>query len=242
LSRDSKSFDAKSFYENEGLEANRYASPYFWERRYHQKKASLVKVILKNALRQGDIFLDAGCGSGELSLVAKNLGGNVISLDLSKSYLNRVSKSIGTRLCASVSSLPFKSRSIDIVVCADVIEHVDDYEKVLSELSRVFGRLIIITTPCEGIIRRVYKWFFPKKLRQIDESVGHLHIFPVKHFKFFQRNLRVKSRSYHVIQPLADKIIPKKMVCVVDKLEKIADILLPYQGTISFIIVTRDQF
>ena len=60
-------FDARAFYDKEGLVARRYDSTNFWERRYHNKKAELIYSALKSKTTKNSIVLDAGCGSGELS-------------------------------------------------------------------------------------------------------------------------------------------------------------------------------
>ena len=38
---------------------------------------------------------------------------------------------------ASGENLPFSSRTFDIALCCDVLEHVDDIERVIAEISRV---------------------------------------------------------------------------------------------------------
>lgn len=234
-------FDLKSFYEKEGLTAKRYDSTSFWERRYHQKKASLVFAILDSALKPNELVLDAGSGSGELSRYSSKLGGKVVSLDISRSYLSRVRGFVDNLVCASSDALPFRSETFDVVISTDVVEHIPAYDTVLEEIYRVSRKTTIITTPCEGITRKLYERLFPNRLAQLDSKVGHLNILPL--WKLRQKLLQFKTaascRSYHVIQPLADGLIPKSLVRVVDFGEKLADACLPEQGTISLAILTR---
>lgn len=221
----------------------RYDSHNFWERRYHQKKALLVFTVLNSVVHQNDMILDAGCGSGELCRSAENLGGRVIGLDISKSYLRRASVFVGNRICASLDHLPFRPSAFDVVLCADVIEHIPAYDKVLAELYRVSRRVVVITTPCKGIIRELYSRLFPEELAYIDKEVGHIHILPLFELrqKLLNFNWTVSCRSYHVIQPIADKFISKKLVRIVDLFEKIANVFLPEQGTISLVILTHNS-
>jgi ubiquinone/menaquinone biosynthesis C-methylase UbiE len=148
-------FDLRSFYEKEGLTAKRYSSSSFWERRYHQKKASLVFAILESVLKPNELVLDAGSGSGELSRYSRKLGGKVVSLDISKSYLNRVRGFVDNLVCASSDALPFRSQTFDVVISSDVVEHVPAYDMVLSEIYRVSKKTTVLTTPCEGIVWKV---------------------------------------------------------------------------------------
>lgn len=241
-SENNKPLDFKLFYEQEGSNSNRYDSTGFWERRYHRKKASLVYEVLDSLILKDYFVLDAGCGSGELSMYAKKIGANVVSLDISKSYLRRVRKSVDHLICASSNALPFRPAFFDIVISADVIEHIPAYDKVLGELNYVYKKLIIITTPCDGLFRKIYSMIFSQKLYDIDSAVGHIHIFSISKLKqklqpFVSGSLT--CRSYHVLQPYADNFLSTRFSGFISMLEKIADILLPYHGTISLVLLSR---
>lgn len=233
--------DAKSFYEKEGLMANRYESTQFWERRYHQIKAKLVFGIMDRVVEKSLLVLDAGSGSGEFSRHARNLGGHVVSLDISKSYLRRTRDNTDYLVCASLDALPFASQFFDIVLCADVIEHVKEFNEVLDELHRVSRDILVITTPCEGILRKLFGRLLPSRLAQIDMNVGHLCIFPLSELrrKFTHFDFATDSRSYHVTQPIIDGVIPKQLVKFVNFSECLANMLLPDLGTISFVVSKR---
>jgi len=229
----------RHFYEREGTFVKRYNSSNFWERRYHLRKAFIVSTALKSVIYKNDIVLDAGCGSGELCQIVRILGGQPIGLDISKSYLRRASRFVEDRICASLDHLPFRTNVFHVVLCADVIEHIPNYDNALAELYRVCKRAVVITTPCNGIARRLFGRLFPKKLLLIDKEVGHIHILTLSELK--QRLLKfdgsVICRSYHVIQPLADKVIPRELEKIVRIFEKIGDAILTDQGTISLGII-----
>jgi len=44
-------------------------------------------------------------------------------------------------------NLPFKNDSFDIITCIDVLEHVEDYTKLISEMIRTSKRGVFISTP-----------------------------------------------------------------------------------------------
>lgn len=233
--------DLRSFYEKEGISARRYDSKNFWETRYHQKKSSIVASILAVVLRKNDLVLDAGCGTGELSLIAGKLGGCVVSLDLAKSYLKRISRNVENRVCASVCCLPFKSSVFDTVICADVVEHIPDYDEALAELSRVSSRTLVLTTPCHGTLRALFWRFFPVQLAHIDKKVGHIHIVSLSNLqqRLLKPNWETTCKSYHVLQPIADRFLSKRLEHLVDLYEKICDVVLPGKGTISLAVAVR---
>jgi ubiquinone/menaquinone biosynthesis C-methylase UbiE len=229
----------KLFYEKEGLIADRYNSKNFWERRYHRKKASIVNAVLRSIFRQNDLVLDAGCGTGELSLIAQNMGGHVVSVDFTKSYLKRVPKNIENRVCASLNCLPFKTTAFDIVMCADVIEHLPECDKVLKELKQVSLRSAILTTPCQGVFRVIFGKLFPKRLEYLDKKVGHIRTFSLSglYQKLVEQGWNVGCQSYFVIQPIPEKFLSKRLGAVVTIAEKFADAFLPGQGTISLALM-----
>lgn len=237
-----QSLGFKSFYEKEGLSARRYDSKRFWERRYHQKKATLVHSAIASLVSKGTLVLDAGSGTGEIGLTVKGLGGRVVSVDLAKSYLMRMGKSSENRVCATLNYLPFKSSVFEVVLCNDVLEHLPSYDQAIAELHRVSSHYAVITTPCNGINRELFAKLFPAKLAYLDSKVGHLEIVPLSELerRLSRTGWSVAGRSYHVIQPLADNILSKKLSGIVGLIEKIADILLPTQGTISLAVASNE--
>jgi 2-polyprenyl-6-hydroxyphenyl methylase/3-demethylubiquinone-9 3-methyltransferase len=86
-------------------------------------------------------LLDVGCGAGFLSNYMAKQGLDVTGLDLSMESLD-VAKSFDSTKSAhyvrgNAESLPFESGSFDAVTAMDFLEHVDDPEKVVAEISRV---------------------------------------------------------------------------------------------------------
>ena len=96
--------------------------------------------------------LDAGCGEGEL--VRRGVlpeGLRVTSLDLRPEALAlfRTHSAHRDLVCASVQALPFADRSMDAVLCLEVLEHLDRPELALAELARVTRGSVILSVPYE---------------------------------------------------------------------------------------------
>ena len=243
--RDQMKFDARAFYDKEGLVARRYDSTNFWERRYHRKKAELIYFALKSKTPTNNMVLDAGCGSGELSKTLYQAGSDVISLDISKSYLNRLKGIVHHRICASIENLPFRDHAFNIVLCSDVIEHLQTYDEPINELFRVTAGSAIISTPCNGLTRRLFEKLFPKRLEYLDAKVGHLNIWTLTEFKQNLRrpNLTLTCRSYHVFQPILNEhFFPRKLAPLIILAERIGATFAPNCGTISVALVTPKYF
>ena len=92
---------------------------------------------------EGKKILDVGCGGGILAEEFARLGCQVIGIDPSASSLATArahAQQAGLYIDYRVGSgedLPFANESFEIVYCSDVLEHVNDLEKVISEIARV---------------------------------------------------------------------------------------------------------
>ncbi|HEY4035819.1 MAG TPA: bifunctional 2-polyprenyl-6-hydroxyphenol methylase/3-demethylubiquinol 3-O-methyltransferase UbiG [Ktedonobacteraceae bacterium] len=92
---------------------------------------------------QGTKVLDVGCGGGLLAEEFACLGCQVTGIDPSEPSLATARKHAqqsGLDISYQVGlgeQLPFADTSFDIVVCCDVLEHVDNVAQVIQEISRV---------------------------------------------------------------------------------------------------------
>jgi SAM-dependent methyltransferase len=114
-----------------------------------------LKTIEKHAL-----ILDIGCGYGYFIQICIEKGYDCVGVDFSKYALSKIqNKSLGVTLCNAQSALPVKSKSVDVVVMLDVLEHLDNFPLALKEIKRTLKRdgLLYIATPNLGAIARLFK-------------------------------------------------------------------------------------
>jgi SAM-dependent methyltransferase len=104
-------------------------------------------------LGSGKRVLDAGCGTGYGStILAAGNAREVVGVDVAADVLAAVSARMpdGVELReADVSNLPFDAGAFDVVVCFEVIEHVNDAVAVLDEFARVLAEdgVLAISSP-----------------------------------------------------------------------------------------------
>lgn len=112
-----------------------------------------VRILYDHLLPEdlsGKRLLDAGSGTGWFSLRATERGAKVTSIDVGLNLLREVGRKCSTdRTVADICNLPFPDRRFDVVVSSEVIEHVPEPKRAVSELARVLkpGGLLALTTP-----------------------------------------------------------------------------------------------
>lgn len=128
---------------------------------------------------RGKAVLEVGCGEGKLaSHLIRNAPapGRYVATDVS---LDAISASLDPRIetqTASIYELPFATDSFDIVVCCEVLEHLEQPERGLAELSRVARERVLISTPWEPVWRAM-NMARGKYLRALGNTPGHIQHF-----------------------------------------------------------------
>lgn len=132
-------------------------------------------------LRSGHLLLDAGCGEGRHCAGAKGRGARVVGFDLDRAALGQArthlmgQPGLAGFLGADARRLPFPDETFDRVICSEVMEHVQDYQRVARELHRVVkrGGRLAVTIPTA-----TSEWLYLALSDEYFESPGgHIRIF-----------------------------------------------------------------
>jgi len=91
-------------------------------------------------------LLDIGSGTGVITQAFRDRGLAVVATDYSEMALRRCE---GPRVLGDCQHLPFRDLSFDMIVCAEVLEHLDDgrYRRALAEITRVTCVYALIAVP-----------------------------------------------------------------------------------------------
>jgi len=111
----------------------------------------------------GNRVLDIGCGEGRHTIRACRESGAVcIGADFGfdnllttrgklefHEELNDLSCRNWALSAMDITTLPFKDNSFDVVICSEVLEHIPDDEKAISELIRIVkpGKILAVSVP-----------------------------------------------------------------------------------------------
>jgi len=175
----------------------------YWEPEDESNRRRVEIISNAIALKRDEIVIDIGCGVGTFTYRMALQGGKAIGLDYSLASIT-VAKSLakgkfGNKeriylVAADATRLPLPDSSVDVIVAADFVEHIDDKgkERLLDESTRVLGKngRMIIFTPnkLRESIGTILRWF------KGGENT-RLHFGLTSRFSF-ERKLRKKGFTY----------------------------------------------
>jgi len=115
------------------------------------------------SLAKGSVVLDLGAGDGRNSHYIKKAfpGVRIICLDLSLPRCKRCKENVNTMVAqADAQEIPLRGETIDFLICSELIEHVEEEDKLLREIKRVLkaGGLSFISS----VVASRYSWFIYK--------------------------------------------------------------------------------
>lgn len=105
-----------------------------------------------------ETMLDVGCGEGKpMRFINRNGLFKTVGIDIFKPHLRRAEllRVYADVVLAHSAYLPFESKSFDVVLCLEVLEHLEKEkgEKLLYELERVARRQIILSSPAKEYVQ-----------------------------------------------------------------------------------------
>jgi 2-polyprenyl-3-methyl-5-hydroxy-6-metoxy-1,4-benzoquinol methylase len=144
-----------------------------------------------------DTILDAGSGEGftlnrlQQEKIGKNYEGieyDQNAIDLGKKLYPKITIKKG-----DIYELPYKSNSFDLVICTEVLEHLDNPKKAYRELLRVSRKYVLLSVPNEP-------WFTIQRIGRL-QNIRHLGAHPehIQHWTAPAFTKFVKVRGVKVI-------------------------------------------
>lgn len=142
-------------------------------------------------------ILDAGCGEGftlarlKKARIGKKHEG-IEYLDDAIQLGKKLHPEITIKK-ATIYKLPYKANSFDVVLCTEVLEHLEKPEQALLELKRVTKKYLVLSVPNEPLftIQRILRGKNVLKLGAHPEHIQHWSSSSFK--KFIGRHITIQT-------------------------------------------------
>jgi SAM-dependent methyltransferase len=143
--------------------------------------------------------LELGCGEGFVSgqLSAREHGGTYVGVDANAQDLERLRSKFPSVEAheGSIYDLSFLRRTFDVVVCAEVLEDLDDPDAALAQVKSVHPRWVVLSVPHEP-------WFClsnlarGKNITRLGNDEDHAHLWGRRGFrKLIDKHLVVERHQ-----------------------------------------------
>lgn len=189
-------------YYNEYFEDNQYSK--FKDLNSFFQKYRISNVLKLYTPNNNEYILDLGCGWGTFCFAIAPFCKEVTGIDYNQNGVDLCYKLLEKYkfpnvkfVCADAQDTGLKSESYDVIICADLFEHLypDTFEKVLDECKRLLkrGGKLVIWTPCRGhfleklknnnlIIRPIEGHVDYKSMEYLIESLEKRHFLIKKRY------------------------------------------------------------
>ena len=173
-------------------------------------------------LRSGDLVLDLGCGFGRHAYEALRRGASVVACDLGVDELRQVravagvmhdagqvgptDAGVGTVVLETANGdarrLPFADGAFDRVIASEVMEHIDDDDTAMAELTRVLrpGGTIAVTVP--SLFPEKVCWSLSEDYYAPKAAGGHVRIYRRQQIVAMLRAAGMVPTGHHRVHAL----------------------------------------
>ena len=125
---------------------------------------------------------------------------NTQFVDISEPALAKLCERGASVTLGQVTALPFPNDSFDLVCALDIVEHVDDEDSALSEISRVTraGAVLMLSVPLH-----------PARWTAFDDFVGHRRRYEPERLwaKLTEHHLVVERSAVFGMQPRSSRVL-----------------------------------
>jgi ubiquinone/menaquinone biosynthesis C-methylase UbiE len=117
--------------------------------RVSSEARKLIEELASKKPNEKIVVLDVGAGFGEILAYLRSTNTYRVACDISQRALEIAKRNVDDAVVCNAEALPFHDKSIDLILCVEVIEHVINPANLLKEIKRVLrprGKFIL-TTP-----------------------------------------------------------------------------------------------
>lgn len=195
---------------------------YWGNRGFHAPSLGRAKIISKY-IEPDSKILDIGCGDGTVIeyLSKNNQPKEIVGIDISKRAVNYVRNKGYNAFEIDVLSDNFtkflKSKKFDYIIITEVLEHIQDPEKVITAIKNHFTKSVFVSIPNAGFfVHRIRLLFGKFPIVMIQQNIKeHIRFCTLKDFIYWCNYFGYEVEDYFVsaglyFKPLAflEKLFP----------------------------------
>lgn len=173
----------------------------------HTSKNPIQKFLINNFFSSlislvkplgADSILDAGCGEGFTmnKLLENNLAKKMEGIEYSNesiSYGKKIFPNLVIKQ-ANIYELPYEDNTFDLIMCTEVLEHLEKPTKALEEMLRVSKKYLIISVPNEPLFM-FSNFLRGKNLSRLGNDIGHINRWNYFNFKKYLIKSGIKVKK-----------------------------------------------
>ena len=186
-------------------------------------------------LAKNKVVLDVACGSGYGAKLISKIARKVIGVDIDGKTIEYAKKNYHAANISykvgSATEIPLGDNSVDTVISYETIEHIDDYNKFLTEVKRVLkpeGQLLIST---------------PNEDEYTHKNEFHIHEFRYKQIKGVINKYFKYHKDYFQTHWVYSSILPSELQASewTKKIQTVNTAPTPPEQCIFFYILCSDK-
>jgi len=145
--------------------------------------------------RKPESILDVGCGEGFtlLRLKREHIGDRLEGIEYLEEAIELGKKLDPTMVIkkGDIYKLPYKDNTFDLVLCTEVLEHLERPYDAVAELKRVSKKFILFSVPNEPLFT-IQRFFRGKNMLKLGDHPEHIQHWSANSFRdFIAKQLRV---------------------------------------------------
>ncbi len=153
---------------------------------------------------KAESILDAGCGEGFTmeELLKSGVGKKIEGIEYSKdaiSYGKKLFPNLNIKQ-GSVYELPYKDNSFDLIICTEVLEHLEEPIKALKEMLRVSKKYLIVSVPNEPFFL-LSNFLRGKNLSRLGNDPEHINHWNILSFKKYLKQNGIEMKKIKLAFP-----------------------------------------
>jgi len=143
-------------------------------------------------------ILDVGCGEGVTldKIYRKGIGRHLEGIDFFKTAIDIGKKHFPhiTLKQADVYKLPYKDNSFDVVLCNEVLEHLERPHDAIDEMKRVSSKYLLLSVPNEPFFMGA-NFLRGRHVSRLGNHPEH-----IQHWTFYSFQKFVENHGMRVVQ------------------------------------------